>query len=283
MNKIKNKKAFTLIEILTAIIIITVLSAISVVSYSLWKQRARDSVRISDIKSIENILWAYSVKNWWFPIPDNYWKISYSVSLLWYQWTIWDRIKIRLNDILKEKPVDPLTWKEYFYSLSNKQDEYELLALYETSLSSEEFLNYSIGYIENFYPRIDWPYNKIFLKTSNFIFPTPSIFTAEKLWKWETLEIDENTIKSQIITWWENVLYNWKNKSVTGSLNINLSVYPNFVWINSSDSEKVNLAKSLQGAYTGSILQEKYKYKKLLEKQTDEELIDYVDEIIFNK
>ena len=66
-----NKKWFTLVEL---IIVVTILAILATIAFlTLWKYplQARDTLRISDLKSIEKSLEIYKVKTWELPEPDS--------------------------------------------------------------------------------------------------------------------------------------------------------------------------------------------------------------------
>lgn len=69
--KAKNKKAFTLIELLIVIAIIGILSSIVLVNLNSARVKARDAARLSSIKSIQNALDAYFVANEHYPRSIN--------------------------------------------------------------------------------------------------------------------------------------------------------------------------------------------------------------------
>ena len=55
----KNKKGFTLLELLIVIAIIGILTALATVSYSSAQKKARDAQRKSDLKAIQNAMEQY--------------------------------------------------------------------------------------------------------------------------------------------------------------------------------------------------------------------------------
>jgi general secretion pathway protein G len=55
----KNKKGFTLVELLVVVAIIGILAAISVVSLNTARARARDSRRVADVRQIQTALELY--------------------------------------------------------------------------------------------------------------------------------------------------------------------------------------------------------------------------------
>jgi general secretion pathway protein G len=70
MQKITNRQTgFTIVELLIVIVVIGILAAISIVAYNGVQAKARDSQRISDLKSIVKALEAYKVNNGTYPTP----------------------------------------------------------------------------------------------------------------------------------------------------------------------------------------------------------------------
>ena len=67
MNKSKNKKGFTLIELMVVVAIMGLLAALAVISLNNARQRARDARRISDIKQVQTALELYYLDNHEYP------------------------------------------------------------------------------------------------------------------------------------------------------------------------------------------------------------------------
>lgn len=63
----KTKSGFTLVELLIVIVIIAILAAITIVAYNGIQQRARDSQRATDARTIINALATYAVVNSAYP------------------------------------------------------------------------------------------------------------------------------------------------------------------------------------------------------------------------
>jgi len=57
------KKGFTIVELLIVIVVIAILAAISIVAYNGIQQRARNTQRLSDIKSIQKTISLYRIQN----------------------------------------------------------------------------------------------------------------------------------------------------------------------------------------------------------------------------
>lgn len=66
---LKNKRAFTLIEVLVVISIIGILMSILVLNFEESRNRARDNVRKSDLKSVQLALEVYKAQNGKYPDP----------------------------------------------------------------------------------------------------------------------------------------------------------------------------------------------------------------------
>ncbi len=123
-------KAFTLVELIVVITILAILWTIAFISLSWYSSDARDSIRISDMWSMRSSLELYQLDSGKYPFPTNWVSITYSGSIVWKQWTFWETVYANLSK-LDKIPKDPLTDKEYTYSVINKQNEYELAWLME--------------------------------------------------------------------------------------------------------------------------------------------------------
>ena len=110
-----NKKWFTLVEL---IIVVTILAILATTAFlTLWKYplQARDTLRISDLKSIEKSLEIYKVKTWELPEPD---------SIDW-QKVFWEWVFAKVWN-LNTLPKDPITGKYYLYNYNKKTKTYLL-------------------------------------------------------------------------------------------------------------------------------------------------------------
>ena len=269
--KKQNKKAFTLVELIVVITILAILWTIAFISLQGYSSQARDSKRISDISNIKKSLELFSLSTWKYPEPDNLWKATYSWVTLWKQWTIWNNVSINLSKTLNKKPSDPLTQREYIYSVTDAQREYELLSVYENDLVWYNNILNQTQAEEQDYPKIDGTYNWVYIKTPEFYFATPSIINAEINLNEDKI-IDSNNIESQIITWEENLLWT----STWWIDNLKISTYNKILTSKSSDEEKQWFIQALQTAYTWTILANQWVYLKIMETPLDkmDELVD---------
>ena len=283
MNHYK-KQAFTLVELIVVITILAILWTIAFIALQWYSAQARDSKRVSDIWNIKKSLELFSINTWKYPLPDNEQIVSYSWETLWNQWTVWDNITTNLSRNLNKKPIDPLTELEYTYSVINTQTQYELLSIYESDLVSYNNLTNQTNAVNLSYPKIDWNYNWVFVKSTSYYVPTPSIINSEV--DGVELILDDTNITSQIITGWDNILANWE-------IEVQIDWLPDFTlevfsWTLDTDlweddnGAKEDLALALIDAYSWSLLASEWIYKEIVETSWTDNLIALVDDIVLN-
>jgi len=176
MNKIKNN-GFTLVELIIVITIIAILWTIWFISFSSYTSKARDTVRISDIKNLTNSI-IVKISDWFLPEPSKITVISYSWSNLWKQWEV-DENTISKLDWFTVKPKDPSTWENYWYSTTYIWNNFQLLAKLEWDLAYNSIIIKSAYADWNNKTFINWNYNWLFLVWNDKkIFSSPSLFTT---------------------------------------------------------------------------------------------------------
>lgn len=123
------KKAFTLVELIIVVTILAILATISFSSFGWYAWEARDSLRISDLKSISKAfeIWIASWNK--LPNPDNIIsreKIDSIPELFWNKWDFWENSYLEVKR-LSNLPVDPSDKnKKYKYFLSEDKKYYYL-------------------------------------------------------------------------------------------------------------------------------------------------------------
>ncbi len=279
----RKNTAFTLVELIVVITILAILWTIAFISLQWYNKDARDSTRLSSINNLKTSLELFSIQTWKYPLPDNSENVTYSWSVVWHQWTVGGNVITNLSKNLSKIPLDPLYGTEYVYSTLESRKEYELMSLYEWSIISHTDIINNTYAADQLSVRIDGTYNWIFVKTTNYIIPTPSIISSQEVVWW--LVFDSEVIKSQVINWWINLPNMWTSKiqAFTWNLpNLVLSVYTGSINSTSTTGEKLALVEAIQSAYTGSSLASKLLYKDLLLKTSDEDKIAFVDSQILN-
>ncbi len=131
----RGRTAFTLVELIVVITILAILWTIAFISLSWYSEDARDSTRISDLSAIKTSLELFELDAGKYPKPTNGIEITYSWAVVWTQWTIWETVHANLAK-LDKIPVDPLTEKEYTYSVISNGNEYELWWMTEGDIVS---------------------------------------------------------------------------------------------------------------------------------------------------
>ena len=148
-----NKKAFSLVEIIIAISIITLLAVVGYSSMNSSNQKADNTKVMTDISTIKNALEAFSQENNSLPMPGwntNFYKIdtSYAHSFTWSDtfWVYWvideNTIPKKYLDIL---PLDPRTNSYYSYGKTKNTNQFEIASvlLDDDTFSATVDWNYS--------------------------------------------------------------------------------------------------------------------------------------------
>ena len=123
--KIKNTPAFTLVELIVITILLAILTTMGYISLRWYAQDARNSNRLSDMKSLEKSMKVYIVRENLFPIPDDVTNITYWWEIVSYQWVFGTWVLGQIWHITSI-PEDPLAWVQYSYWLANDRLRYEI-------------------------------------------------------------------------------------------------------------------------------------------------------------
>ncbi len=280
MKKNKTNTWFTLVELIVVITILAILWTIAFISLQWYSKSSRDSVRISDVSNMKTSLELFHLNAGKYPLPDENVIVDYDTETLWYQWQFWKNVVSQLSRNLSEIPTDPLTDKKYIYSVAWNKNEFEILNLLEwdivlNNISQTNAANLVVT------PRIDWTYNGVFIKTSNYIVPVPSIINSEVNWTDVTLDTDIS-IKSQIINWWENIPNLWNVNYNTWALT-NLTLHATgTIDKDSTDAEKLSVYQAIYDTYTWTTLANDWVIQIILNQTTDAEKIAITKTIVLN-
>ena len=277
----KQKYAFTLVELIVVITILAILGTIAFISLQWYSKDARDSIRISDTSNMKTSLELFHLDSGKYPLPDDNEIVDYGTETLWYQWDFWSSVISSLSRSMSEIPTDPLTDKEYIFSVANNKNEFEISNLLEwDSLALSNISQTNAASLE-VTPKVDWNFNRVFIKTANYIVPVPSIITSEiLLW---TMTLDSNNISSQVVNGWENIPEQWNVLSNTWALTwLILSVYTWSIAIDDSNSIKEDVIQKIQAAYTWSVLASSDIYNYILSISWEDETASLLNSIVLN-
>jgi type II secretion system protein G len=110
-TKLTRLKGFTIVELLIVIVVIAILATISVVAYNGVQQRARDTIRLTDIKNMAKAVGLYYADNGNYPMSSGWCTQpsgpSYAAAF-----------QAEIAPYLAQFPRDPSysgTYRDYFY------------------------------------------------------------------------------------------------------------------------------------------------------------------------
>ena len=172
--------AFTLVELIVVITILAILWTIAFISLQWYSKDARNSTRISNMSAIKTSLELFHIDAWKYPDPTELNPVTYSWWLAWNQWIFGNSTFINV-DKLDSIPKDPLTEREYAYSVLNTKQEYELWWILEW-----DQLTYNNSQVhaaeKSARALIRWTYNWVSLRVNtngtSFVLALPSIMTS---------------------------------------------------------------------------------------------------------
>lgn len=259
----KWEKWFTLVELIVVITILAILWTIAFISMQWYSKSSRDSVRISDMSAISSSLALFNIESWKFPDVTNPYDVTFSWSIAWTQWIFWEATFNNV-DKLDKIPIDPLTWKNYSYSITSSKSEYQLSGL----LENDELWLISDIYAEwekKWNAIVRWTYNWKVLRISNwnisYVLATPSIVS----WEMNTLE-NIYTNKSFVYNGYSNLPFSlsWSSYNTLSESNLNLvssipSEYIVYSWSisdlsdPSDSSERLIMLSKLKTAYSWTL------------------------------
>ncbi|MFK7779657.1 MAG: prepilin-type N-terminal cleavage/methylation domain-containing protein [Candidatus Gracilibacteria bacterium] len=125
-----HKKAFTLVELIVVITILSILGTIAFISLQGYSKDARDSTRTSDLSTMKISLELFHLDAGKYPETTDGLAVTYSGTEVWTQGTFGNITKNSV-DKLDKIPTDPLTGKEFTYSITNNKQEFLLGGLME--------------------------------------------------------------------------------------------------------------------------------------------------------
>lgn len=131
----KSEFGFTIVELLIVIVVIGILAAITITAYNGAQVRARDSARISKVKSISKAIELYRVDNGTYPpILDGVgWETTCGSQTE--SWGHCDRNKILADSLASYMKIDPTSLSDatqgnyYYHYTSQAVDGYQTYGL----------------------------------------------------------------------------------------------------------------------------------------------------------
>lgn len=150
------KEAFTLVELVVTISIITLLTIIGFTSFTWYIASSKDSMRVTQIATLNDTLETYKLKKA-LPLPDSYVQVKDGTELIAYQWYAWESVLSSLW--IEKKWWDFKDGFFYSYYVTKSRRSFQLMTFLENgeelnilSLTPSAFAN-----SKNFtYPYVVW-------------------------------------------------------------------------------------------------------------------------------
>ena len=175
---IYNKKtAFTLVELIVVITILSILATIAFVSFQWYTVTARDSTRVTEIRSINKLLDFYKLENNFYPLPDTSIQLTASGKLIGYQWYAGTGVFSKIW--YSNSGMDPLDETFYtYYTLPSGSNMQLLTFIEQDSLTQDTIPAISSTFADNL-SRTPIVYgNKLWIITDTQAIPVQSLSWA---------------------------------------------------------------------------------------------------------
>ncbi len=153
---IKNIKAFTLVELIVVLTIVTILSTVWFVAYTDYLRWVRDSSRIQQMTEMHKSFVLYATRSR-LPIPSSSVWVVYGSSQVWTQWYADSQVL----EVIKYSDgwFDPKTKSPYTYFMSQDRKSAQLLWYFEerqvNSLLTMQSVQAEQIY-DSLYPQVVW-------------------------------------------------------------------------------------------------------------------------------
>jgi len=209
------KTAFTLVELVVVIIILSILWTIAFIALQWYSTQARDSSRITDLSSMKSSLELFQLDSGKYPLVTDWVNIVFSWATVWTQWTFWENVYKNV-DKLSKLPVDPISEREYTYSTTSNRYEYQLWGILESSnVTMNDILDYWL-YKANAWDTfasayVVWNYNWLISKINTWstcnVLSVPSIITNDT----SVTSLEQIVFNNSFVyTWFRNLPSSYK-------------------------------------------------------------------------
>lgn len=167
------KSWFTLVELIIVITILSILSTIWFVSYSKYNSNSRDSVRLSNLSSLNNSLLITKESRQFFPNPWDIFITSWIENIhqeLFDVWYITKDVSNLLN--FPKNPQDPLNSENILYWLTKDNRYFQVATVLENWWNPVSKLNWNYNWIFKF----KWYYGDYISNLPSLILSKPNIY-----------------------------------------------------------------------------------------------------------
>ncbi len=222
----KSKNAFTIPELLVTMTIAAILATIWWISFSGYTAQSRDTVRLTDLKSISKVLGLQKMDKWFYPSATNAVDVTYSWAVVWSQGEFWQQSALETGKIFWELE-DPKYGNKYTYSVTWNKKEYQLGAYFEKRENRDALFSFSSDYFSTPSAYAAWEFNPLDLSPKIWLDATdvdgdgnswnnPSDGSNISSWnnKSSLWSINNPTLTDGNLTystnWYENYTHGWR-------------------------------------------------------------------------
>lgn len=191
------KKAFSLVELIVVVSILSILATISYYYYTDYLEETRDHNRVNQLQ----IMWDWidlALSKWKTIVPEN----SISINVEWErystQWEAWKSIIDEIN--YHSEWLDPKEKEYYTLALSKNNKDYDMLALLESKNNSPKKVLSNDFVLDS-----NWNTPYVYWKNKLWIFVDTNYIPLNKSLSW-VLDIDCDTNNN----WYKLIFDNWK-------------------------------------------------------------------------
>jgi prepilin-type N-terminal cleavage/methylation domain-containing protein len=119
----QNLKAFTIVELIVVVAIISILGTVWFITFSENISEARDGQRKSDLAQVKSSMKLYKQQKWVYPAPWDNFSVLSGATALAYQWKLNEKVTLSTLDDL---PLDPDREIPYLYSVTTDRKEMQI-------------------------------------------------------------------------------------------------------------------------------------------------------------
>jgi len=236
-------RAFTFIELLVVISILSVLWVIGFYMLSNYLEWARDSSKITALNNIKTSLVNYKINKWLYPTPTNHVNITYSWAYVWSQWIFWKDVIEKVN-WSKGIFLDSYTKNKYTYSVTSNKWEFQIAWVLEKNKKAIVLWDYNLRILN---VKVYW---------NNNILAIPSIISSDLS---STNLIDILNNNRLVYNNSGNLPYSYKGSvfDVNGWENLwsnNLIVFSWSLLDLKTESNRLNLLNNIKDAYRWTLV-----------------------------
>lgn len=205
-----NKKGFTVVELVVAVMIIAILWTVWFIQFAWFIASSRDANRISQVAELYDGFVGMKMRGS-LPLPSGYIEIKKWSKLVSYQWHVWQKLLDSMEYTSKWR--DPETNDFFTYSLSKNKKSIAIMALLEEDPVIKNYVTHNNVYAdgEEFkYPYIEW--KKVWVIIDNENVPVNNILANKTSWEFNLYnESDQYKLllaNDEVYTWTGGALIN---------------------------------------------------------------------------